>query len=94
MKDLPKDDLEKQKILQEIAIKFEKDREYSEVEVNEIIKKDFEDFALIRRELLNFGYFGKDSHKSVYWVVKYKLSSEELAKISKNQKGFEEGGVY
>lgn len=59
---LPKDDLEKQKILTKIAQKFEKDKEYDEQEVNKIIKSfDVDDYCLFRRELVNFNYFGKDS---------------------------------
>ena len=83
---LPRDDLEKQEILQKIAKKFEKDKEYSESEVNEIIKSfDVDDYTLIRRELVNFGYFGKDSYRSVYWIKKFELSKEEKEKIKANQ---------
>lgn len=83
---LPKDDLEKQKILTKIAQKFEKEKEYDEQEVNKIIKSlDVDDYVLFRRELVNFNYLGKDSYRSIYWVKKYELSKEELQKISKNQ---------
>ena len=76
---LPRDDLKKQEILQKIARKFEKDKEYSEQEVNEIIKSfDVDDYTLIRRELVNFNYLGKDSYKGVYWLKKDTLSKEEL----------------
>jgi len=82
----PRDDLKKQEILQKIAKKFEKDKEYSETEVNNIIKSfDVDDYTLIRRELVNFGYFGKDSYKSLYWVKKFELSQEEKDKIGNNQ---------
>jgi hypothetical protein len=68
---LPKNDLKKQAILQKIAKKFKKDKEYSEEEINQIIKSfGVEDFALFRRELVNFNYLGKDSYKGIYWLKK------------------------
>ena len=83
---LPRDDLEKQKILTKIAQKFEKEKEYDESDVNEIIKSfDVDDYVLFRRELVNFNYLGKDSYRGVYWVKKHELSKEELDKIGKTQ---------
>ena len=83
---LPRDDLEKQKILTKVAQKFEKEKEYDESEVNDIIKSfDVDDYVLFRRELVNFNYLGKDSYRGVYWVKKHELSKEELDKISKTQ---------
>ena len=68
---LPKNDLKKQAILQKIAKKFKKDKEYSEEEINQIIKSfGVEDFALFRRELVNFNYLGKDYYKGIYWLKK------------------------
>ena len=84
---LPRNDLEKQEILTKIIKKFSKDKKYTEVEVNEIIKSfDVEDYTLIRRELVNFNYFAKDSYKSLYWVKTYELSKGELEKIEKRYK--------
>ena len=83
---LPRDDLQKQKILTKIAQKLEKEKEYDESEVNEIIKSfNVDDYVLFRRELVNFNYLGKDSYKGIYWVKKHKLSEEELEKIGKTQ---------
>ena len=76
---LSKDDLEKQAILQKMASKFKKVKEYEESDVNEIIKSfDVDDHALFRRELINFGYLAKDSYKGIYWLKKSKLSQEDL----------------
>ncbi len=83
---LPRDDLEKQQILEKIAQKFESDKKYTEQEVNEMIKSfDVDDYALFRRELVNFNYLGKDSYNSIYWLKKAKLSEEELQKIKSTQ---------
>ena len=85
---LPKDDAEKQKVLGTIASKFELNKEYEESEVNDIIISfDVDDHVLIRRELVNFGYFSKDSYKGIYALKKQSLSEEELEKIKNNQKG-------
>ena len=84
---LPKDDLEKQEILKKIASKFKKSRRYYEEEVNERIKSfDVYDYVLIRRELVNFGYLGKDSYKGKYWLIKKELSKKDLKNIKKTQK--------
>ena len=91
---LPRDDLKKQEILQKIAKKFEKDKEYPEQKVNEIIKSfDVDDYVLFRRELVNFNYLGKDSYKGIYWLKKDTLSDEELDKIKSNQDKMSKGNV-
>jgi len=83
---LPRDDIKKQEILQKIAKKFAKNKEYSEQEVNEIISAfDVDDYVLFRRELINFNYLGRDPSKGVYWFKKSALSKEDLEKIRKNQ---------
>lgn len=92
---LPKDDLEKQEILCKIAKKFEKNREYSEQKVNEIIKSfDVDDHVLFRRELINFNYLGKDSYKGIYWLKKTSMSNEEKEKIKLNQENMKLKKVY
>jgi len=84
--DLPRDDVEKQGILSIIARKFDEGRQYKEEEVNSLIQTfDIEDYALYRRELVNFGYLGKDSYAGTYWLKKRELSEEELDKIRERQ---------
>ena len=92
---LPRDDLKKQEILQKIAKKFVKGNEYTEEEVNEIIKSfDVDDYVLFRRELVNFNYLGKDSYKGIYWLKKSELSKEELDKIKSSQEKLKKTDVY
>jgi len=87
---LPKNDLEKKDILKKIASGFEESKEYSEQEVDEIIKSfEVDDFILFRRELINFGYMERDPYRSVYWLKKKELSEEELNKIESNFKAIE-----
>jgi len=73
----PKNDFKKQAILVVLIREFE-DRTYLEKEVNEIIKKYFEDFSLLRRELVNFGYMKRNPLTTEYWVVKRNLTMEDI----------------
>ena len=92
---LPKDDLEKQEILKRIVAKFEKEKKYSEEEVNEIIKSfNVDDHVIFRRELVNFNYLGKDSYKGKYWLKKKELSKTELDKIKVNQEKIKKSNTY
>ncbi len=80
----PRNDLEKQKILEKVASKFEKGKEYSESDVDAAAKSfEVDDYSLVRRELVNFGYLGRDPLKGIYWLKKEKLSKEEIDKIGK-----------
>jgi len=90
---LPRDDLKKQEVLQKVARKFVKEREYTEQEVNKIIKSfNVDDRALFRRELVNFNYLGKDTYKGIYWLKKNVLSNSELEKIRNNQERIGKSG--
>jgi hypothetical protein len=92
---LPRNDVEKQKILTKIAQKFSKDKTYPETEVNDIINSfDVDDHVLFRRELVNFNYLGKDTEKGIYWLKKKELSNDDLSKIKNNQERMEKAGVY
>ena len=82
-KNMPRNDALKQVILKRIMINFRENMIYSEQEVNLTIKKYFEDYTLIRRELINFGYMQRDPAKSEYWVIKKELSKEDYLKISR-----------
>ncbi len=92
---LPRDDLKKQEILQKIVEKFEKDKKYSEQEVNGIIKSfDVDDYTLIRRELVNFNYLGKDSYKGIYWLKTKILNQDQLDKIKGNMNRIKKSNFY
>ncbi len=65
-----------------IAQKFEMSKEYSEQAVNDIINTfDVDDHTLIRRELVNFNYLGKDTAKGIYWLKNKILTQDKLEKI-------------
>ncbi|MBW3015875.1 DUF2087 domain-containing protein [Candidatus Woesearchaeota archaeon] len=91
--DFPRSDVEKQDILKDIMKKFEEGKIYSEVEVNEVLKEFYDDFVLIRRELINFGYMERDPRKGEYRVLKKELSDEEIDKIKKRENKIKDMGL-
>lgn len=52
-----------------LAEKFEADRNYTEKEVNSICQEwhTFDDFFLLRRELIDYGLLCRESNGSRYW---------------------------
>ncbi len=53
-------------ILEEIAQKFDPERQYSEREVNVILEDVHEDYVTIRRYLVDYGYLNRTRDGSVY----------------------------
>ncbi|MBD3259894.1 DUF2087 domain-containing protein [Candidatus Woesearchaeota archaeon] len=92
-KNFPRNDALKQVILKKITAEFEKNKKYGEQEVNNKIKKYFDDYVLIRRELINFGYMQRDPAKAEYWVVKYELSKEDFLRIDRLKRHAKEIGI-
>jgi len=74
----PKNDFEKQAILIKILDDFEDNKVYLEEEVNNIIKKYFDDAPMIRRELVNYYYMGRDPYKGEYKVKKRILTEDDV----------------
>jgi hypothetical protein len=61
----------RQLILRHLGEKFIVGRQYSELEINEILRSwlIFEDHVLIRRELFQAGILGRTPDGSRYWKV-------------------------
>jgi hypothetical protein len=55
-------------ILRKIAGQFARGRKYSEKEVNTIIGEIFEDFATIRRYLIEYGFMNRTTDCREYWI--------------------------
>ncbi|HMS38240.1 MAG TPA: metalloregulator ArsR/SmtB family transcription factor [Arachnia sp.] len=53
-------------VLLELLRRFEPGRRYAEREVNEILRRAHADVALLRRELVDYGYLRRA--RNVYWV--------------------------
>ena len=56
-------------ILNYIIEAFEKDRRYSEKEINQILERFHEDFASLRRELVDAGMLDRNKTGAEYWVI-------------------------
>lgn len=57
-------------VLREIAGRFELERFYDEKEVNEILKTAYDDYATLRRYLIEYGFLGRKTDGSQYWLQK------------------------
>ena len=56
-------------VLEYLAQKFEQGKKYKEREVNAVLREwhVFDDPALLRRELVDRGYFARETDGSFYW---------------------------
>ncbi len=61
---------EKKKIivLREIAKNFKPNLQYSEKEINRILQRIFDDYVLIRRYLIQYGFLDRKNDGQLYWV--------------------------
>jgi hypothetical protein len=50
------------------AIQFERNKRYDERELNSIIKEIYEDYATIRRYLIEYGFMERTSNCKEYWL--------------------------
>jgi hypothetical protein len=57
-------------ILREISTHLKKDYIYDEKELNQILKGFYEDYILIRRYLVDYGFLDRKSDGSRYWLTK------------------------
>jgi RimJ/RimL family protein N-acetyltransferase len=60
---------EKTLVIEYLAAKFSNDGDYSEKDVNELLKEwhTFSDWALLRRELFERGFLAREKNGSTYW---------------------------
>jgi len=68
IKALPVKEKRKLVLLALIATHFDENKQYSEKEVNEIIRPIYSDFVTIRRYLIEYGYLDRTANGSAYWV--------------------------
>ncbi|WP_442893625.1 DUF2087 domain-containing protein [Bacillus sp. 2205SS5-2] len=66
---LPSKEKRKIVILQHILKRFDLNKEYTEKEVNEVIKDTFDDFVTIRRYFIQYGFMQRDRDCSRYWLT-------------------------
>jgi len=59
----------KEVIFKKIAGQFEKDKKYTEMDVNGILKQIYpDDFSTLRRGLIEMGLMDRTSNGSEYWL--------------------------
>ena len=68
MKEIPAQRKRRVIVLQHLMERFDANREYRESEVNEILKQVHDDFATMRRELVDYGYLTRD--RGIYQVTR------------------------
>lgn len=64
-------------VLQHIVKRFDPDRQYTEKEVNEILKAVYFDHVTLRRYLIELGFMNRTPDGSAYWV-NIELGKKEL----------------
>lgn len=62
--------MEKRKVivLQNIISRFERNKIYTEKEVNEILKSIYSDYVTIRRYLIEYGFMHRSKDCTTYWL--------------------------
>jgi DNA-binding CsgD family transcriptional regulator len=57
-------------ILREITKRLESERNYDEKELSQILKTIYDDYVMIRRYLIDYGFLDRKSDGSQYWLKK------------------------
>lgn len=55
-------------VLRHIAQRFAATRIYSEKEINEILKEIYDDYVMLRRYLIEYGFIDREADGSRYWL--------------------------
>jgi hypothetical protein len=76
---------EKTLVIEYLASKFSRAEDYSETDVNKVLKQwhTFSDWALLRRELFERGFLGRDKNGSSYWRTAKELNTLEIKNLDK-----------
>lgn len=68
LKNYPSKEKRKIIVLEAISLNFVKDKIYSEKEVNRVLKRIYEDYATLRRALIEYGFLDRSNDCKEYWV--------------------------
>lgn len=66
LKVIPKKSKTKLEVLRIVSESFSHGQIYSEKEVNEILKKVYDDYALLRRNLIEYKFLSRDAYGKEY----------------------------
>ncbi|QGQ48455.1 DUF2087 domain-containing protein [Metabacillus sediminilitoris] len=70
LKKFPLKEKQKLVVLREIAKHLEAKRKYDEKEMNHILKAIYDDYVMLRRYLIEYGFIDRKSDGSEYWLKK------------------------
>lgn len=81
IKQLPRKTEAKRAVLAYLAEKFTCGQDYTEKEVNAIIDSwhTFNDYFILRRELIDFGFMGRKRDGSRYWKEEAETETKETS---------------
>ena len=69
LKTLPSQRKKLEAVLRYVVKAFDMDKRYSEKQVNDILKRYYEDTATLRRELVGFGLMQREGGGGEYWRI-------------------------
>lgn len=52
-----------------ICLLFDKEKKYTETEVNDILRDVYDDYAILRRYLIIYGFLDRTTNGSSYWLI-------------------------
>ncbi|MBM7588140.1 hypothetical protein JOC86_004715 [Bacillus pakistanensis] len=70
LKKFPPKEKQRLIVLREIIKRFESDVIYTEKEINQLLNEMFDDYVMIRRYLIEYGFLDRKSDGSQYWLKK------------------------
>lgn len=68
LKHFPAKDKKKVVVLTKIAEEFDAGREYTEKEINKVLMPIFDEYIIIRRYLIEYGFIDREADGSKYWL--------------------------
>ena len=68
LKEFPSKEKRKIAVLRQLMTRFERNRMYSEKEVNDVLKDAFSDYVTLRRYLIQYGFMDRKDDGSEYWA--------------------------
>ncbi len=77
-------------ILKQISSRFSPDRVYNEKEVNSILSAIYEDYILLRRQLIDYGFLSRLRDGSEYWVTSTATDPGEESATGKEVESMDE----
>jgi hypothetical protein len=89
----PRNDALKQIVLERVVADLEFEATIEKADLNETIAEYYDDYALVRRDLVNFGYLDHDHLAGTYEVAKRELEAADYREISRLERHARDLGV-